>query len=371
VPVGLLSLIAIYAYQYLVICITDNFIYISVVTDRYMSNSKNNQELFEILRVKLNLSDGAAIKEQSILDGILNNIRIDLLIEDEDREIFVEVKSKASVDAIARLVLLKELFRNSSRDMSKTFFVVASKVFSSDVEMIADQTGIKLVTIPRDIAHPAQKYEYQQDNIKVSSEKSWRIISRLLKDKMTSIRQLSIIEKVSYGWAHATIKSLLNQKIAIKNVNYVSITDTNKLLNGVAWERPFENLFLGEINIEYDDAFEAAQELSQILKNKEVKFSFTSYTAAGLYTGYAIRHDIVYIYLEKNDVDFFKEVFGVSDGQGIKARIYVPDRDVFSDVREKEGIQIASPSQTLLDLAGLGYGGRDITKAMVEKYATL
>lgn len=336
-----------------------------------MPSSKNNKELFEILRVKLNLSDGAVIKEQPVLDDMLSNIRIDLLIEDGDREIFVEVKSKASVDAIARLVLLRELFRGMNRDLPNIFFVIASKVFSSEVEMLANQTGIKLITIPRDIEHPAQKYEYQQGNIKVSSEKSWRIISRLLKDKMTSIRQLSIIEKVSYGWAHATIKSMLNQKIVTKKANYVSIVDTNKLLNGVAWERPFENLFLSEINIEYDDAFEAAQELSQMLKNKGIKFSFTSYTAAGLYTGYAVRHDTVYLYLEKNDVDFFMNIFGVPDGQGIKARIYAPDRDVFSGAREKEGIQIASPSQTLLDLAGLGYGGREITKAMVEKYATL
>jgi len=49
----------------------------------------------------------------------------------------------------------------------------------------------------------------------------------------------------------------------------------------------------------------------------------------------------------------------------------VPDRDVFGDAREKEGVLIVSPSQTLLDIAGLGYSGRDITKAMVEKYATL
>ena len=45
--------------------------------------------------------------------------------------------------------------------------------------------------------------------------------------------------------------------------------------------------------------------------------------------------------------------------------------DVFSDSREKEGILVVSPSQALLDLAGLGYSGKDITKAMLEKYASL
>ena len=188
---------------------------------------------------------------------------------------------------------------------------------------------------------------------------------------MTSIRQLSLLEKVSYGWAHATIKSLLSQGVVTKKENYISISDTNKLLNGVAWERPFENLFADEINIDYQDAFKAASELSWILKNKEIKFAFTSYTAAGLYTGYAVRHDTVYLYLEKKEMDFFKNTFRETEKQGIKARIYTPDRDVFVDAREKEGILVVSPSQALLDLAGLGYSGRDITKAMVDKYASL
>ncbi|MCX9083247.1 MAG: hypothetical protein OIN87_00415 [Candidatus Methanoperedens sp.] len=80
-----------------------------------------------------------------------------------------------------------------------------------------------------------------------------------------------------------------------------------------------------------------------------------SYTAAGLYTGYTIRHDAVYLYIDKKEIDFFKNTFRVTEKQGIKARIYTPDRDVFADTREKEGIQIVSPSQELLDLAGFGY----------------
>lgn len=268
-------------------------------------------------------------------------------------------------------VLLKELFRNENKDISGIFFVIAGTVFHPDVEKIANQTNIILVTIPRNIEHPAQKYDRSPGKIKVTSEKSWKVITRLLKEKMTSIRQLSILENVSYGWAHAAIQSLLSQGVVTRKENYVRISDTNKLLNGAAWERPFENLFADEINIEYQDAFKAASELSHILKNKEIKFAFTSYTAAGLYTGYAVRHDAVYLYLEKNEMDFFKNTFRVTEKQGIKARIYAPDRDVFADAREKEGILIVSPSQALLDMAGLGYSGRDITKAMVEKYASL
>jgi hypothetical protein len=52
-------------------------------------------------------------------------------------------------------------------------------------------------------------------------------------------------------------------------------------------------------------------------------------------------------------------------------KMYAPDRGVFDDTVEKEGIKVVSPAQTLLDLAGLGYSGMDITKAMVDKYGDL
>lgn len=333
--------------------------------------SENTPELFEILRAKLNLSDGAVVKEEPFLKDASTKISVDMVIEDGNNRYFVEVKSKATIDTIANLVLLRELLINENQDISSIFFVIAGKVFTPDVEKIANQTSIILVTIPRNIEHPTQKYDHSPGNIKVTSEKSWKVITRLMKEKTTSIRQLSILEKVSYGWAHATIQSLLSQGVVTRKENYISISDTNKLLNGVAWERPFENLFADEINIEYQDAFKAASELSHILKNNGIKFAFTSYTAAGLYTGYAIRHDTVYLYLDKNEIDFFKNTFKEAEKQGIKARIYAPDRNVFADAREKEGILIVSPSQALLDLAGLGYSGRDITKAMVEKYASL
>jgi len=333
--------------------------------------SDNNPELFEILRAKLNLSDSAVIKEETVLKDASTHIRVDMVIEDDNNRYFVEVKSRASIDTIANLVLLKELLKNENQDISGIFFVIAGKVFTPEVEKIANQTNIILVTIPRNIEHPAQKYDHSPGKVKITSEKSWKVITRLLAEKTTSIRQLSLLEKVSYGWAHATIQSLLSQGVVTRKGNYVSISDTNKLLNGVAWERPFENLFADEINIDYQDAFKAASELSQILKNKRIKFAFTSYTAAGLYTGYAVRHDTVYLYLEKKEMDFFKNTFRETEKQGIKARIYTPDRDVFVDAREKEGILVVSPSQALLDLAGLGYSGRDITKAMVEKYASL
>lgn len=337
-----------------------------------MNFSENNQELFEIIRAKLNLSDSAVVIKEPALKDALIPVRVDTVIEEGSSRFYVEIKSKANVNAIAQLILLKELLKKQNINISNIYLVIASKVIPPNVEELAKQVGIILVTIPHNIGLPMQNYDYFPSKTKVTSEKSWKVITRLLKEKTTSIRQLSLMENVSYGWAYATIQSLISQGIVTKlKGNYVKISDTNKLLNGVAWERPFENLCTNEISIEYPDAFRAAQELSHILKSKGVKFAFTSYTAGGLYTGYAFRHDSVYLYIEKNEIDFFIKIFEEKEKKGIKARIYAPDREIFNNTREIEGVKVVSPAQALLDLAGLGYSGRDITKAMVDKYASV
>ena len=66
-------------------------------------------------------------------------------------------------------------------------------------------------------------------------------------------------------------------------------------------------------------------------------------------------------------------MFDVTAAGGIAVRIYTADRDVFKDRRmlSVEGVWLVSPAQLLLDCAGLGYSGRDITQKLVEIYDQL
>jgi len=130
-------------------------------------------------------------------------------------------------------------------------------------EVIAKKVDISFVLLPHTIRSSTSidTNGIANKNIKITSDKSWKVVARLLKEQTTSIRQLALKEHVSYGWAHATIQSLINQGIVIRKEKYVCISDINKLLNGVAWERPFENLRAEEINIEYDSAISAANDI--------------------------------------------------------------------------------------------------------------
>ena len=209
--------------------------------------------------------------------------------------------------------------------------------------------------------------------VKLTSPKSWQVISHLLKMKEASIRQLSIESGVSYGWTHATVQSLAAKGIASGARGNLKIVDINKLLNGIAWERPFERLFAQEIQIAASSAIALAKEICLVCDEQQIPCAFTSFTAGEIYTGYSARHDSVYLYLEKKNIAELTGMFDVRIKGGITVRIYTPDRDVFKDrmIFSVQGVWLVSPAQVLLDCAGLGYAGRDLTLRLVEIYDQL
>lgn len=298
-------------------------------------------------------------------------VRPDSVFLDGQTLYFVEIKSSAvSIDTIARMNLLRELWRKRQAGPTDIQLVIAAKWFYEREERLAKELGITLIKLPWALETSPNK-EYSSTGMKITTDKSWKIVTRLLKEKNTSIRQLALKEHISYGWAHKVIGMLLEQNVVKKENGYVTIADVKNLLNGVAWERPMKNLQAGEFSLDFSGSHTAAKEISRTLKEQKIPFAFTTYTAGGLYTAYAFRQDAVYLYLKRETISQFKENFGTEKENSIRAVIYAPDRDVFTDTRERESVVITSPSQTLLDLAGLGYSAMDLTSVMVEKYAGL
>ena len=335
-------------------------------------------EVVAFIREALGLSPDARADDVAVLYQAMEielPLQPDIVFKDGDRLYFVEVKSNVtSIDTIGRMQLLRELWYRRRSNWHPVELVIAAKTIRSREEQLARELSIQIVKLPWTLGPPLQP-EFKPSKSRITSEKSWKIVSRLLKEKSTSIRQLALKEGVSYGWAHKTVEMLISQNIAKKNDSYVQISDLKKLLNGIAWERPMKNLSLAEIPVSFGDSIPAAKDISSMLSEQNVPFAFTGYTAGGLYTGYAVRQDAVYLYLDKKNLDLFTEFFKTSsyepDRSSIRAWIYAPDRDVYTDTRQKEGITVVSPAQSLLDLAGFGYSAMDLTKAMVEMYDAL
>lgn len=328
--------------------------------------SPYDAELITLLRSELHFSEDATIKQESSLSDNYA-IRFDLIIVDGRKTYIIELKRIVRLAELSRLGFLKSLMSANRSDLNNIEFVIVGKRVTKEAIEAAEKTGLRIISLPADMNVADSGKKQGNISVKLTSPKSWQVIAYLLKTNETSIRQLAIGSGVSYGWTHATVKSLREKGIVSDTRGYVKISDINKLLNGVAWERPFERLFSREIRIAAESPIALAKEICSVSEEEKIPCAFTSYTAGEIYTGYSARHDSVYMYLEKNDFRVLAGMFDTAEG-GIVVRIYTPDRDVFTDRRtfSISGVWLVSPAQALLDCAGLGYGGRDLTLKLVE-----
>jgi hypothetical protein len=331
-----------------------------------------DSELIKLLRIQLEFSDSAVIRPESTFrDSYL--ILFDLIIEDGTKTYIVELKRVVRLDSLSQLGFLKLLLKDSAFSTCDIEFIIAGKRITPEAIDAAEKTGIKFIKLPANLNLEEGHGKPSTIPVKLTSPKSWQVISHLLKMKEASIRQLSIESGVSYGWTHATAKALVSKGIASDAGGRLRIVDINKLINGIAWERPFERLFAQEIQIAASNAIVLAKEICLVCDEQQIPCAFTSFTAGEIYTGYSARHDSVYLYLEKKSIAEFAGVFDVQTQGEIAVRIYTPDRDVFKDRRtfSVEGVWLVSPAKVLLDCAGLGYAGRDLTQKLVEIYDQL
>jgi hypothetical protein len=332
-------------------------------------------KIITILRDHLNLGE---ITEQT-QPYLSSSLRYypDLTIEDGNRLIIIELKYTARFEAVSQLFLYKTILKKEmvNRDIVA---VLMAKAVNPEIERVAEEHDVTVIRLPPNISVSDRSpisIENKLQKTKVTSEKSWKVVCSLLRNKYYTIRQVSIKEKVSYGLAHLVIRNLQEKGIVENKMGFFEILDPKKLFNGIAWERPFERLHYEEFRTHYDNSYAAAKAISEYLVACGIEHAFTGLTAGSLYTGHGIRYDAAYLYLNKEDFDTLKATFYSDDAnieeKGVKIHIYSPDRDVFSNVQQLESVTVVSPSQALLDLAGLGYSGMDMTNALAEKYGRL
>lgn len=293
-------------------------------------------------------------------------VRADIVIRDTKVTYFVEITKRLSLSALSRVTLQQALMEKQSPD---NVFIIAANVIPPDFIPLAVKTGIRLFQLPHNLT-VYQKKTGSSSKGKLTADKSWRVVTRLLKEKTISIRQISIQEGISYGLSHKVMQELVDSHIATKEGYNIRISDISSLLNIIAWERNMKKLKIDEFWLPHDQGLTAARELSQVCDEQGIDLAGNSFTAAGLYTGYALKHDEIHLYIHKDHITFLKDAYAEQTGS-VRAILYQPDRGIMAQSKIIEGVRITSPSQTLLDIAGMGYAGITLAKKMVEIFDRL
>ncbi|MBM3300764.1 MAG: hypothetical protein FJY85_12520, partial [Deltaproteobacteria bacterium] len=249
----------------------------------------------EYLKTKLKISaEGRILRE---FPGPVPPVPPDLVIVDGTKGYLVEIERRVSLDVLSKLNLLKDLIRPEDMGVSDLSYYLAGNTISHSVRSLAASLGIRVLLLPG-AAGVTEPSERKYGTVRVTTEKAWRVASLLIKERTSSIRSLALKEKVSYGWAHATVQGLKRQGIVRQTVNRVIVEDVDKLLNGAAWERPFQTFVRKELRTPFKGTYEGAKETTAALEDRGLKFAFAGYIAGTLYTGQSVRHDLIQIYMD-------------------------------------------------------------------------
>ena len=325
-------------------------------------NPKDSVALEKLIRRELGLSERAGVKfENRISDRF--PVKADIQIKDKNETYIVEIKHTASLDALSHLLLYQRLIGKTAKT------VIAAKVISDTIHEAAKEIDAEVIQLPHDIV-------VSQSNVKprgkITSDKAWKVISHIIREGPCSIRSASKEENVSYAWTHRTVKSLLARGIVKQEGYEVEIADINDLLNAIAWERPLKDLQIDEISTSFESTHELAKTITRSLEDWNQKVVFGVYTAATLQFGYGVRRDAVYCYVSSKDTaEVLRDNYQDAKlKRVVKIIVLQSDRDVFTNAEIIDGVKITPRRQTILDVAGLGYSGRDLLNNMVEQYGT-
>lgn len=211
----------------------------------------------------------------------------------------------------------------------------------------------------------AVRHRGPAETTKISSPGSWKVVCYFIRNEEATMNQASVQTGVSYPWARAVAKKLLEIGAAKEHGKKVRLADLDKLFEYVAWERPVNSLRALEFRSAYPDETEALHELYGNIEGIVPQSACALFTAADLYLEGVASGGCIQLYADENAALVAKSLLG--QGDGVSFQVYSPDREM-EDINLINGARVVSVEQTMLDLAGLGVSGLDSAKVMAAYY---
>jgi len=198
--------------------------------------------------------------------------------------------------------------------------------------------------------------------------KASRVIRCLLSNpgKAWSTRMLARESKVSLGYTHAVIASLLDLDYIIRNdSNLIETVDPIKLLERWAsyYQYTHENMFFEFYTFEND-----LKKSVDRLRGQLVDYALTSLSGAYESSPY-VRPTTLEVYVrDKQHVEEISEVLNAkpTEGRG-NIRLVIPyDEGVFYGVRDIHGVKVVSDIQLYVDLKNYPGRGEEAAQAILK-----
>jgi|GEM_PF-5886983 len=277
--------------------------------------------------------------------------------EPKDIKVLVEIKTgRSTPEEIMRISFYRKIIARNSKQVKLLLY---APIFPSVVRELASIGDVELVLLPE---HFFTSKGYSS-HVKITSVKAWMAIGHILKHDRFTIRNTAITTGTSFGWTHAIFVQLQRTGIIERQGNVFVLVDLPRLLDGLAWERPFSSLIVKEWTTDTNTIEETFADI--LIADKDAVL--TGYCAAEGLTDYSRRVDIVQVYSTR--LAQLENQLGNAKG-GITIQVLRPDRHI--QIRRgtdgsMELMPRVSVDQLILDLAGLGYPARDVLLKVIEE----
>ena len=196
----------------------------------------------------------------------------------------------------------------------------------------------------------------------LASTQSYKIVCYLLEHPRSNILTISKATGVSYGWSNEVVNFLKGAGIVSVGWRRCELVDAIRLLEILAFQRPFDKLIAHSFSLEVLSITEGEDLLRKSCRRENLGYELTVFSGLRRFMEYYITYPTIHAYVE--DIRISEQI---PKGNGpISINLLSADHpDILDNSVEVEGFSVCSRAQVIIDLFSSGLG-RDAAVKLVE-----
>ena len=189
--------------------------------------------------------------------------------------------------------------------------------------------------------------------MKISSEKSMRVVNHIMKNRIINQYEVSKRTNVSRSYVNYILMNLRALNIVTRKSQFYYLNDPFKLLQMIGFERPFNQLKKYEFRLPSDTIQSSEQIILKYSEANEIRYAFTMFSGLRRYYEYHISYPLIHAY-----VDDITKFDAIQKGEGpIPVVLIQPDSCCILNNRKKvDNVYVCDDIQIIIDLFSSGIG---------------
>jgi hypothetical protein len=194
--------------------------------------------------------------------------------------------------------------------------------------------------------------------LRLDSPVTYRIVRYLLSHPHASQVEVAEQASASRNLVNHVVAQLQASRLAAQRGRMrLELVDPPRLLEALSIQRPLSMLALASVRTEESNSERAERQIRNASAHSGFKYALTTFSALSKYTEYYLNYPTVHVYCDR-PADLLGHLpAGMGD---VTVVVLKPDfESILTQARLVKNLNVVEPIQTVIDIFGLGGGGRD------------